>query len=136
MGSICYHESKREGKKLENKNNEKADNKNEGCFQCNAKIVRKSEDGSNKYKIQINAYHKGDHSCDEQTLDLVFNNPVKFISCTNGKILSIETTTRMKIKLNFHIEPNDNLTVDLIIEYIQNDLEILECNINDGKNNF
>ena len=136
MGSSCCQPNTKgkDEKNLSNQENEIVIKNDDSCYSCQAKFLKRPEIGEKEYIIQIDAHHKGDHSCDEQTLDLVFNNPATYVSCTNGKLLSIANTTRMKIQFNFHIEPNDDFIInELIVEYPQPDLQIIECKINDGK---
>ena len=56
------------------------------CYTCSAKINQRPETGRDDFRIQINAQHHGDHTCDQQILTVVFNYPVTFISCSNGRI--------------------------------------------------
>ena len=103
------------------------------CYTCNAKINQRPETGRDDFRIQINAQHHGDHTCDEQTLTMVFNYPATFISCSNGRLDGSNNTTRIKVKLRYHNNQNDNIGMgDFIVKSAHNDLEIVNCFINDG----
>ena len=103
------------------------------CYSCSAKINQRPETGRDDFRIQINAQHHGDHSCDEQILTMVFNYPVNFISCSNGSINSSNNSTRIQVKLRYHNNPNDNIVMgDFIVKSSHNDLQIVNCFINDG----
>ena len=103
------------------------------CYTCNAKINQRPETGRDDFRIQINAQHNGNHSCDEQLLTVVFNYPVNFISCSNGSLNSSNNNSRIQVKLRYHNNPVDNIGMgDFIVKSSHNDLQILKCYINDG----
>ena len=103
------------------------------CYTCSAKINQKPETGRDDFRIQINAQHHGDHSCDEQLLTMIFNYPVNFISCSNGSLNSPNNNSRIQVKLRYHNNPNDNIGMgDFIVKSSHNDLIIVNCYINDG----
>ena len=103
------------------------------CYTCTAKINQRPETGRDDFRIQINAQHHGDHTCDQQILTVVFNYPVTFISCSNGRINAANNTAHIQVKLNYHNNQNDNIGMgDFIVKCSKRDLEILECYINDG----
>ena len=103
------------------------------CYTCSAKINQRPETGRDDFRIQINAQHHGDHSCDQQILTVVFNYPVTFISCSNGRLNAGNNTAHLQVKLNYHNNQNDNIGMgDFIVKCSKRDLEILNCYINDG----
>ena len=103
------------------------------CYTCNAHINQRPEVGRDDYRIQINAQHHGDHTCDEQILTMIFNHPATFISCSNGNLNSNNNTTRIRIKLTYHNNPNDNIEIaDFKIKCAYNDLEVVSCSITDN----
>ena len=103
------------------------------CYTVQAKINQRPETGRDDFRIQINAQHHGDHSCDQQVLTMVFNYPVTFISCSNGSINAANNTASIQVLLRYHNNPNDNIGMgDFIVKCNKRDLEILNCYINDG----
>ena len=103
------------------------------CYTCEAKINQRPETGRDDFRIQINARHNGDHSCDEQILTIVFNHPATFISCSNGSLNGANNTIKIQVKLRYHNNQNDNIGMgDFIVKSSHNDLQILSCYINDG----
>ena len=118
------------------KGNNKIQINDESCYTCKAEIIKRPEIGNDDFTIQINAEHKGDHSCDVQILFIVFNYPVTFISCSNGNLISSNDTTRIRVKLTYHNEPNDKIEIgDFNVKSPNNDLEIVECSITDNHSN-
>ena len=62
-----------------------------------------------------------------------FNYPVNFISCSNGSLNSSNNNSRIQVKLRYHNNPVDNIGMgDFIVKSSHNDLQILNCYINDG----
>ena len=117
--------------KIDNTNN--VGGTGSSCYTCEAKINQRPETGRDDFRIQINARHNGDHSCDEQILTIVFNHPATFISCSNGSLNGGNNTTKIEVKLRYHNNQNDNIGMgDFIVKSTHNDLEILSCYINDG----
>ena len=103
------------------------------CYSCSARINQRPETGRDDFRIQINAQHHGDHSCDQQTLTVVFNYPVNFIGCSNGSLSSSNNSTKIQVKLRYHNNPNDNIGMgDFIVKSAHHDLQIVSCYINDG----
>ena len=103
------------------------------CYTCNAKINQRPETGRDDFRIQIEAQHHGDHTCDEQILTMIFNYPVTFISCNNGSLNGYNNSTRIKVKLRYHNNQIDNIGMeDFIVKSPYNDLEIVNCFISDG----
>ena len=103
------------------------------CYSCSAVINQRPETGRDDFRIQINAQHHGNHSCDQQTLTMIFNYPVTFISCSNGSLSSANNTTRIQVTLRYHNNPNDNIGMgDFIVKSAHHDLKIVHCYINDG----
>ena len=107
--------------------------KGSSCYSCSAQINQRPEVGRDDFRIQINAQHHGDHSCDEQTLTIIFNHPATFISCSNGSLNSGNNTTKIQVKLRYHNNANDNIGMgDFIVKSTHSDLKIVKCFINDG----
>ena len=103
------------------------------CYTCSAKINQRPETGRDDFRIQINAQHHGDHTCDQQILTVVFNSPATFISCSNGRLNAANNTTHIQVKLSYHNNQNDNIGMgDFIVKSSNRDLEIVDCYINDG----
>ena len=132
MGIIANKCRKSEKKNTDTKDIQlKIDENN--CFVCKSEIVEKPDIGKEDARIEIKAEYKGKTECNEQTLFIIFNYPVTFISCTNGELMSPNDTTRIKVKLSYHINPNDTLEInDFIVKCSQNDLEIVECTLNNN----
>ena len=74
-------------------------NIDDSCYKCKAEIIQRPDIGYEDFIIKINAEHKGNHSCDEQILFIIFNYPVNFVNCTNGNLISSNDSTRIKVKL-------------------------------------
>ena len=107
-------------------------NEEDNCYKCKAEIIQRPEIGNDDYTIKIKAEHKGNHSCDEQILLMIFNYPVNFIKCSNGNLISSNNTSRIRVKLSFHNNQNDRIEIgDFSIKCAQNDLEIVNCFIKD-----
>ena len=103
------------------------------CYTCSAKINQRPETGRDDFRIQINAQHHGNHSCDEQLLTVIFNHPVTFISCSNGSLNSPNNKASIQVKLRYHNNQNDNIGMgDFTVKSTFNDLSIVNCYINDG----
>ena len=134
MGVICdncmrNNSNNRTVQKQQNKINLNLD----GCYTCKAEIIQKPEIGRDDFTIKISAQHHGDHSCDEQILFIVFNYPTNFISCSNGNLISNNNTTRLRIKLAYHNNPNDHIEIgDFKIKCAYNDLEVVSCSMTDN----
>ena len=127
MGGICG-DNKTVRKKIIEINTQ------DSCYKSKAEIIQRPEIGKDDFVIKISAEHKGDHSCDEQILLLIFNYPVNFIKCSGGgNLISSNNTSRIRVKLNFHNNPNDKIEIDdFSIKCSQQDLEIVSCTINDN----
>ena len=109
-------------------------NIDDSCYKCKAEIIQRPDIGYEDFIIKINAEHKGNHSCDEQILFIIFNYPVNFVGCTNGNLISSNDSTRIKVKLTYHNIKNDKIEIkDFIVKCSQNDLEIVSCSITDSK---
>ena len=103
------------------------------CYTCNAHINQRPEVGRDDYRIQINAQHHGDHSCNEQILTMVFNHPATFINCSNGSLHGPNNKSEIKVKWRYHNNPNDNIGMgDFTVKSNHKDLQIVRCYINDG----
>ena len=103
------------------------------CYSCNAHINQRPEVGRDDYRIQLNAQHHGDHTCDEQILTMIFNHPATFISCSNGSLYGPNNKSEIKVKLRYHNNPSDNIGMgDFIVKSNHKDLQIVRCFINDG----
>ena len=133
MGVICNscYRDNNTHRIIQQKNKEI--NTDDNCYQCKAEIIKRPDIGYEDFVIKINAQHIGNHSCDEQILFIIFNYPVNFVNCSNGNLISSNNTTRIKVKLVYHNNPNDNIEIsDFHIKCAQNDLEIVNCTINDN----
>ena len=127
---ICYKDNNNRIIQQKNKEIDFDDN----CYKCKAEIIQRPDIGYEDFVIKIDAEHKGNHSCDEQILFIIFNYPVNFVNCTNGNLISSNDSTRIKVKLTYHNNPEDKLVIeDFIVKCSQNDLEIVNCNITDSK---
>ena len=103
------------------------------CYTCNAHINQRPEVGRDDYRIQVNAQHHGDHTCNEQILTMVFNHPATFINCSNGSLHGPNNKSEIKVKLRYHNNPNDNIGMgDFTVKSNHKDLQIFRCFINDG----
>ena len=103
------------------------------CYTCNAHINQRPEVGRDDYRIQVNAQHHGDHTCNEQILTMVFNHPATFINCSNGSLHGPNNKSEIKVKLRYHNNPNDNIGMgDFTVKSNHKDLQIVRCFINDG----
>ena len=130
MGVVCYKYRKNDNEIRLIQHQEKVVKEN--CYTCNAEIIQKPEIGKDDYTIKINAKHHGDHPCEKQALSMTFNYPVIFIGCSYGKIISANNTTRIKVILTYHNNPNDSIEIDYFIKCAHHDLEIVSCTINDN----
>ena len=132
MGVICNNCMRNNSQQRAINHKNKEINTDDSCYKCKASFIQKPEIGRDDFVIKINAQHHGNHACDEQILFIIFNYPVTFIKCSNGNLISSNNTTRIKVKLTYHNNPNDNIEIsDFIIKCAQNDLEIVSCSIND-----
>ena len=102
-------------------------------YTCNAHINQRPEVGRDDYRIQVNAQHHGDHTCNEQILTMVFNHPATFVNCSNGSLHGPNNKSEIKVKLRYHNNPNDNIGMgDFTVKSNHKDLQIVRCFINDG----
>lgn len=103
------------------------------CYSCNARINQRPETGRNDYRIQIDARHNGNHSCDQQWLTVEFNRPVTFVSCSNGNIYSGNGTPFITVGLRYHNNQNDNIGMgDFIVQSQFQDVQIINSYIQCG----
>lgn len=89
-----------------------------GCYTIDASIVTQTptEDRTN-YIISINATHAADHTREAQTLYINFNQPVNYVSCGVGSLLSGNNTSSLAIAMHYHQNPNDKIGFsDLTVE--------------------
>lgn len=104
------------------------------CYTIDAYIHQRPEEGRGDYRIQIDAHHSenADHTTNEQTITLVFNQSnVEFVSCPIGTLAS-QTGNSITITCRYHQNPNDNIgTGDFIVKADQG-LEITDKYITDG----
>ena len=129
MGITCNCENKKIRKVNENKNSN-------NYYKFKSEIIKRPEIGEDEFIIKINAQYYGDHSSEAQILYFVFNYPVNFISCKNGNLDSSNNTTRIKVKLIYHNNPNDQIVIDdFKVKCPYNDLEIVECSLKDNPEN-
>ena len=133
MGITCTNcIRKNNNRKVQQQN--KNMNDEENCYKCETEIIQRPEIGRDDYIIKINAQHKAEHSCDEQILLITFNYPVNFINCSNGKLISSNNTTRIRVKLTYHNNPNDKIEIgDFNVKCSHLDLEIVNCTFKDNK---
>ena len=133
MGVICNSCYKENSHRIIQQKSKEI-NTDDNCYNCKAEIIQRPDIGYEDFVIKINAQHKGNHSCEEQILFIIFNYPVKFVKCNNGNLISSNDTTRIKVKLTFHNNSNDKIEIgDFIVKCSQNDLEIVSCSITDSK---
>ena len=130
MGVVCYRYRKTDGEVRLIQHQEKIVKVN--CYTYKAEIIQKPEIGKDDFRIKINAQHNGDHPCEKQLLLLTFNFPVNFISCTYGKLISANNTTRIRVILTYHNNPKDKIEIDYFLKCSHQDLEIVNCSINDN----
>ena len=89
-----------------------------GCYTIDASIVTQTPtEGRTNYIISINATHAADHTREAQTLYINFNQPVKYVSCGVGSLLSGDNTSSLAIGMHYHQNPNDEIGFsDLTVE--------------------
>lgn len=130
QNSSQNHHGSNQNSHRSNKSDQKGGSK---CYTCNAHINQRPETGRDDFRIQINAQHHGDHTCNEQILTVVFNHPATFISCSNGSLNGPNNKSQIQVKLRYHNNPNDNIGMgDFIVKSTHKDLQIVNCFINDG----
>lgn len=79
-----------------------------GCYTATAYIHQTPQTGRGDYRIQVNGHHDADHTREEQVLTISFNQNVTYVSGGTG-LISGDGTTTLKIRLNKHQNPNDNI---------------------------
>lgn len=89
-----------------------------GCYTIDASIVTQTPTESRtNYIISINATHAADHTREAQTLYINFNQPVNYVSCGVGSLLSGNNTSSLAIAMHYHQNPNDKIGFsDLTVE--------------------
>lgn len=86
-----------------------------GCYTVSAYIHQKPEIGREDYRIQVNANHHADHTCDAQTLTISFNQDVTYVS-SQGTLVSGATGRTLVINYTYHNNPSDNIGLgDLVV---------------------
>ena len=86
-----------------------------GCYDASAYIHQTPQTGRGDYRIQVNGQHHADHTKDAQVLTISFNQNVTYVSGGAG-LISGDGTTTLKIQLNYHQNPGDNIGFgDLIV---------------------
>ena len=82
---------------------------NQGCYTSTARIHQVPETGRGDYRIQVDAVHAANHTCEyDQRLVISFNQPVQYVNGGSG-IISGDGTTTLTIQLKYHQNPNDNI---------------------------
>lgn len=103
------------------------------CYTCTARINQRPETGRNDYRIQINAQHHGNHSCEQQWLTVEFTRPVTFVSCSNGSLYSGNGTQYITVNLRYHNNQNDNIGMgDFIVQSAYQDVQIINSYVQCG----
>ncbi len=89
-----------------------------GFYTIDASIVTQTPtEGRTNYIISINATHAADHTREAQTLYINFNQPVNYVSCGVGSLLSGNNTSSLAIAMQYHQNPNDKIGFsDLTVE--------------------
>lgn len=80
----------------------------ETCYTTTANITQTPETGRENYCIHVSAQHHADHTKKAQTLTLVFNQVVNYVS-SQGSLQSGSGTSTLVINYNYHQNPNDNI---------------------------
>ena len=106
-----------------------------GCYTVSAYIHQVPATGRGDYRIQVNAQHNANHSCDAQMLYISFNQPVVYKSCNgNGAAAVVGSGTTLQISLTYHNNPTDNIGFgDLVVESDPG-LSITGCSMTDTPN--
>jgi hypothetical protein len=103
-----------------------------GCYTANAQITQTPETGRENYCIQVNGAHHGDHTTNHQTLYLVFNQQVQYVSSQGSPVISSGTT--IAISYGYHNNPTDNVGLGDV--YVTSDpgLSVVKAYIIDNDN--
>lgn len=91
----------------------------DGCYTVTGYIHQRPETGRGDYRLQINAVHSADHTCEHQTLYVTFNQPVtyKFCNGNGATLIGGDGTNTLEVSLTYHNNPNDNIGIgDFVVE--------------------
>lgn len=104
------------------------------CYTIKATIIHQTPTtGRENYTIQISAVHNADHTRDQQTLYVNFNQPVNYVSCNaNGASLAGgDGTSTLAINLGYHQNPSDNIGFGDLVVTSEDGLAIMGARITD-----
>lgn len=101
-----------------------------GCYTTTASIRQDHQTGRTDYRIQVNAKHDGDHTTDEQTLTIVFNQDVVY-KWSNGTVVGSGTGTTIVIKTYYHQNPKDNVGLGDVVVESEQGLAIVSISMTD-----
>ena len=100
------------------------------CYTASAYIHQTPQTGRGDYRIQVNGKHQSDHTREEQVLTISFNQNVTYVSGGAG-LISGNGTTTLKVKLNYHQNPNDNIGFGDLVVTADTGLAITGVSISD-----
>lgn len=103
-----------------------------GCYTVNAYIHQTPEVGREDYRIQVNGQHHATHTNDVQTLTLVFNQSVTYVS-SQGKCIGSKTGTTIVIQYTYHNNENDKIGLGDVIVTSGAGLAITGATLTDDK---
>lgn len=90
----------------------------EDCYSVSAYIHQTPETGRGDFRIQVDAVHAAEdgHHSGQQTLELSFNQPVKYVS-SNGTLSSGDGSACILIDYSYHNNGYDNIGLgDVVVE--------------------
>lgn len=104
-----------------------------GCYTVTSVNTQKPQTGRGDYRIQVNATHKSNHTCEHQRLYVSFNQNIIYKS-SNGTLVSGSGTPHIAIDFYYHNNPTDNIGLgDLVVE-AENNLEVVHISLDDMDN--
>lgn len=101
-----------------------------GCYTVNAYIHQTPETGRETYVMQVNGKHDATHTVDRQTLTILFNQVVTYVS-SQGKLISGDGTNTLIIEYGYHNNTKDNIGLGDLEVKAGDGLEITSVSITD-----
>lgn len=103
-----------------------------GCYDVNAYIHQRPENGRDDYRIQVKGKHaaKDGHTTNEQTLTLSFNQVVTY-SSSQGTLVGAASGTTITIKYSYWNNANDNIGLGDIVVTSGEGLQITGWSLTD-----
>lgn len=102
-----------------------------GCYAPHAYIHQRPETGRGDYRIQVDAVHNANHTCDKQYLTLVFNKEVRYVS-SNGTLSGSGVGVSIRIKYGYWQNQNDNVGLGDVVVEADDGLSIMSVVLSDN----